>query len=243
MAEIVLKVKSGANYVDGDILAAFNNRMIRCVHAQHICHVKNAGGGVGVHRNSAHVTKDFFENTHQYRFERISKTEVKRILLSDLTEEVFDSTPRIVDGQEQYTNVELFVRLRLRHARHTMFGTAGAETWYGGRKDFSDTALDLVWNAIETKTSNREVDFKSWPCGANDCRSHLFIAVLDFNDVRARELVEPDLVTPHKRKHFIDFRNDLGLSAKNIQDIDDKTLKVLPNQDAKVDDSIVVKVK
>ena len=69
MAELALKVNAGANYADGDIIAAFNDRRIRCTHAQHICSVMNAGGGIGVHRDSNHVAKDFFELTHQYRFE------------------------------------------------------------------------------------------------------------------------------------------------------------------------------
>lgn len=250
MAEIALKVHSGANYTDGDILAAFNNRQIRCVHAQHICHVKHAGGGAGVHRDSSHVARDFFEQTHEFRFERISKTEVKRIRLSDLTEHIFDGTSRVIDGKRQQIDVGPFVKRRLKHNVHAIFGTDGSEVWYGGRQDFSNAALDLVWNAIETKTPNRAADFTTWPCGSKDRRSHFFIAVIDFHDGRAADLVAPELdlsdpenpVTLRKRKHFIYFRSDLGLSAKTLSRIDDKRVEVLPRRDIKLDDTLIVKV-
>ena len=94
MAELAIKVGSGANYKDGDILCAFNSRRIRCTHAQHICHVKQAGGGIGGLRDNAHVARDWFEHTHQYRFERVSRTEIKRILLSDMSEVLINGGPK-----------------------------------------------------------------------------------------------------------------------------------------------------
>ncbi len=171
MAELALKIGTlGTNlsrdYQDGDILCAFNSRRIRCIHAQHICHRKLAGGGVGVHRNDAHVARDWFELTHEFRFERVSGTEILRTTLADLTEELINGTPRLIDGQMQHMDVEAYVRRRLAHDRHKIFGTAGSEVWYGGDTDVSNAAMDLVWAAIETKTPLREVDhtrFPVWP--------------------------------------------------------------------------------
>ncbi len=152
MAELALKIAPGANYADGDILCAFNSRAIRCVHAQHICHVKQAGGGIGGLRDNAHVARDWFEHTHQYCFERVSRTEIRRILLSDTSEVLIDGTPKLIDGRMQHIDVERYVNRRMLHNGHKMFGTPGREVWYGGRKDVSDANLNLVWDAIETKT-------------------------------------------------------------------------------------------
>lgn len=165
MAELALKVGAGANYSDGDIIAAFNSRAIRCVHANHICHRKLAGGGIGALRDNAHVARDWFEHTYQYRNERISKTEFRRTDLITLDEFIAGPVPKIdpTKGFETSTDVPLYVRLRLVHERHKIFGTPGREVWYTGTRNVSNANLDLVWNAIETKTAFREVDFPRWP--------------------------------------------------------------------------------
>ncbi len=232
MAELALKIGAGANYTDGDILTAFNSRRIRCVHAEHICHVKNAGGGIGGLRDNVHVARDWFEHTHQYRFERVSRTEIKRILLADLTEVLIDGTPKLIDGKMQHMEVSLYIARRLAHERHKMFGTTGAEVWYGGRTDVSNAKLDLVWNAIETKTDFREVDFPLWPAGNNDLISHFFVTVDDFDETVATDLVSHELdltdpdnpITVKKRQHRIEWKTIID--AKEHTAIEDKTVSV-----------------
>jgi hypothetical protein len=218
MAELAIKVGSVSadprHYQDGDILAAFNSRAIRCVHAQHICHVKNAGGGRGVPRDTGHVANDFFAATHQYRFDRVDRTTIRRVLLSDMSEVLIDGTPRRIDGKSQHMDVELYVQRRLAHENHKIFGTEGREFWYGGRTDLSDAALTTVWTAIEAKTAHREVDFPNWPAGIADLKSHLFVPIDNFTDAVASDLVSPELdetdpddpVTIRKRRRFVDWR-------------------------------------
>ncbi len=236
MAELALKIGSVSadpkHYQDGDILAAFNSRRIRCVHAQHICHVKQAGGGVGIHRDDAHVARDWFEHTHQYRFERVSRTEIRRITLADLTEDLIDGTPRRIDGRAQHMNVETYIQRRLAHDRHRIFGSAGAEVWYGGNTDVSDSTLTLVWNAIETKTAFREVDFPLWPAGRQDLIVHLFLTVDDFDEREASSLVAPELdetdpdnpITLRKRERHMDWRDEIP--TREHTDIEDKATSV-----------------
>ena len=231
MAELALKVGSvSANpkhYQDGDILCAFNSRYIRCVHAQHICHVKSAGGGRGVHRNDAHIARDWFEHTHQYRFERVSRTEIRRITLADLSEELINNIPRLIDGKMQYMHVEQYLARSFAHEGHKIFGSAGAEIWLGGRRDKSDAAMDLAWNALETKTDFREVVFTRWPAGTQDLKSHLMVLVDNFTDADAAILVAPefDKTDPkkraRKRKRFVDWRDELPVQDhSNIDDRD-----------------------
>ena len=232
MAELALKIGAGSNYLDGDILCAFNSRAIRCTHAQHICHVRQAGGGAGVLRDDTHVARDWFEHTHKYRFERISLTEIKRILLSDMSEEVFSNTPRRVDGKAQHMDVESYVARRLNHEGHKIFGTPGAEVWYGGRTDVSDTVMTLVWNSIETKTAFREIDFPLWPAGVKDLLSHLFITVDDFDEAAASDLVSPELdetdpenpITIKKRQRHMNWRDEVP--TREHADIENSNVKV-----------------
>ena len=172
---------------------------------------------MGAHRDDAHVARAWFEATHQYRFERISKTEMKRIRLSDMSEEIFNATPRQVDGKMQHANVELYISRRLAHGRHKIFGTPGAEVWYGGRTDVSNAKLDLVWTAIEAKTAHLEADFPRWPAGNRDLISHLFITVDDFSEKEASDLVSPELdltdpdnpITVKKRSRHMDWRDEI----------------------------------
>lgn len=236
MPELALKVGAGAHYLDGDILCAFNSRRIRCTHAQHICHVKNAGGGKGVLRDNAHVARDYFEHTAQYRFERVSRTEIKTITLATLDEAIIDGTRKMINGKMQHMDVPLYVALRLAYDGHRIFGSSGAEIWYGGNTDVSDAKLDLVWNAIETKTAFREVDFPLWPAGSKDLISHLFVTVDDFNEATASDLVaqETEIINPgtddeavkiiKKRRQHIDWRDHIA--AKEHDDIEDKIVSV-----------------
>lgn len=235
MVELVIKIGSVSadpkSYQDGDILAAFNSRRIRCVHAMHICHPVNAGGGGRAHRDSSHVARDFYELTHQYRFERISRTEAKRINLTTLEEVVFDDRLKIVNGENFATDVPLFIERRLKHSQHAIFGTPGAEIWYGGKKDFSNAKLDLVWNAIEAKTAFREIDFSLWPAGTTDCQVHLFVTCDNFSDDEAENLTaseynlkDPDNpVLVRKRSRYIDWRS-IFTKVSDQRKIEDKTV-------------------
>jgi hypothetical protein len=194
--------------------------------------VKNAGGGIGALRDNAHVARDWFEHTHQYRFERVSRTGIKRITLADLSEVLIDGSPKLIDGKMQHMAVPLYVARRLVHERHKMFGTMGAEVWYGGRTDVSDAKLSLVWNAIETKTAFREVNFPLWPAGTKDLISHLFVTVDDFDEAEANDLVSPELdltdpdnpITVKKRQRHIDWKS--AIDSKEHTAIEDKGLSV-----------------
>ncbi len=239
MAELVIKVGSVSadptRSQDGDILAAFNRRRIRCVHAQQICHVMLAGGGVGVARDKDHVARDWFEHTHKYKFERLSLTEIKRITLTDMSEVTVDGTPKLIDGRRQHMDVELYLRRRLAHARHKIFDVDGVLTWYGGTTDVSHGAMDLVWTAIEAKTANLEADFPLWPAGSQDLISYLFVTVDDFDEATAIELISPEMdltgtvfsvpVEDGKRHiHHIDWKTEIN--SKEHLKIEDKGLSV-----------------
>ena len=78
MAELLLKVDDGSNYEDGDVLCAFNRRRIRWCHAQHLTTIRyDVFNGDGL-RPVGSLAQKALELTKQYRFRRISRTEVRR---------------------------------------------------------------------------------------------------------------------------------------------------------------------
>ena len=227
MAELLLKIDPGANYDDGDVLCAFNRRAIRCCHAQHICHPRIAtrnGSGLIVPGSPAHV---FFEATHQYRFNRVSATQVLRTDLVASDTEVLGLRP---NAKGEQIDVRLFVARRKRKADHRLFGEDGAEVWYGGRKDFSNAKLDIVWTAIETQTPLREADHARWPMGRLDVRHHLPVRVEEFDDAVQATLVSQELdetdpenpVVIRKRRHRVDWQTALQLTTEDRDRVRDR---------------------
>lgn len=234
VATIALKVgdrsADPADYKDGDILAVWPRRFIRCVHAQHICHpriaARNGGGLIPL----TEVARDWYERTHQYRFERVSATEVRRTDLDTLEEDVLSGTQN-ADGEAM--DVALFIQRRKQRLDNYLFGTPGAEVWYGGRQEHSHAKLDQVWNAIETKTAHREQNFSDWPAGVQDVKSHLLLRMNDMLDAEAETLVAPELdltdpnnpVTIRKRARKVDWRALRELSP-HVADIDNPSVSV-----------------
>lgn len=228
MAELVLKVGSfnpgsPEHYQDGDILCAFNQRRIRLVHSQHICKPKSfTSNGL---RQDGSLSEKFLSRTRQYKFERVGKDTVKRIVIATSEEEILGSTP---NQQGEAIDVDLFVRRRLSHPNHMIFGSPGREVWYGGQVDYQDSVLSDVWTDIEAGSAFREINYRLWPLTEKEKRTYLALSVDDFSDGEAQGMVEPETVEeddPVKvgkkvlrlikaRKHFIEWEKLKELSVK-----------------------------
>lgn len=222
MAEFLLKVDDGAGFEDGDIINAFNDRRIKCVHAEWICHPKHAprnSGGLIVVDSLCWL---FCGHSYQYLFERVSPEEVMRTQISTGQQDLFSNTP--TDNGEAI-DVRAFVALRRRHPRCIMFGEDGAEKWFGGVRDFSLSVVVKAWKDIENKSDLKEKDHERWPMGKMDVKSHLPIAVDDFDDVEMGDLESP-LGTPDNiikvRKHGVKWKDDLELNPGDINRVKDK---------------------
>jgi len=228
MAELLLKTDPGSGYEAGDILCAFNARRIRCCHAEQICHYRKAnrnGSGLIV---ASEVARDWYEATHQYRFERVSATEIERVTIATGDRERLSDKP---NEKGEAIDVRLYIARRKRQTFCPLFGEDGQEFWYGGRIDTSNTKLTLVWNAIQTKTPLRETNFQRWPMGTQELRSHLAIRVNEFDDAEAETLVSSEVddsnpdepVVVQKRRHRIDWETRLSLTAAQRQQVRDKS--------------------
>lgn len=177
MAEIVLKVGdaiAGDNktYQDGDVLCAFTDRHIKCVHAEHICHIKTVAFNSDGLNPAGTLPEKFRQRTSQYKFERVSKYEIRRTNQLTQESEILSNIP---NEKGEYIHVPLYLARRKLHPGHVIFGTEGNEIWYGGRRDVSESIVDAVWNDIETCSEYRKTDHVLWPLGVDDKRVHLGI--------------------------------------------------------------------
>ena len=190
MAELIIKIGTRGPdpvYQDGDIISAYHNRAIRSLHAQHICNPNNFGFKPDGLRSDS-LAKFFFETTRKYRMERISRTQVNRINIATLEAETISDVP---NAKGEYIDVGLFLRRKLLHPKHLIFGTPGNEIWYGGATDYTNANLDVVWTGIESRTTNVESDFRLCPLGIQDKKSFLALRVDDFTDSESIQYTTP----------------------------------------------------
>lgn len=239
MAELVLKIDDGANFEDGDVLAVFNAHRIRTVHAEHLCFPHSPGGRlIGMDGNGimppGHVGQDWLEEVCEYRFERLSPTEGRIVRLSDLAEIRFQSNVPFVqfDGRTVAMDIALCVRRKREAQQFPVFGTYGREIWYGGREDRSDAKMLKVWQKIQQKLGKNHTDpeFKYWPAGDQDLKSHLFIPIEDVDDVESEDLIaslfddptanEPVMLKKRetKAKDWKQLCPHLGLTEEEVKD-------------------------
>ena len=189
MAELAIKIGdsgSPTGYKDGDVLCTFNTRRILWVHAQHICWPRVNGRKV-----AGPLLAKMFERTRQYKWERVSKDEIKRTNLWTLAEVVYGSKP-IDDpdrpGHKIHCNVAEHFAFHQASGKLPLFG----DTHYGGRSKSDAATVAFVWDDIEADTPHRRTDFQRWPTGVDDLKEHLFLPTDDFTDATAEAYVEEE---------------------------------------------------
>lgn len=233
MSEIVIKIGNSDDprqYRDGDIVEAFNRRRIRCMHAQHLSDVRVAGFTRDGLRPDG-LARDIRQSICQYRFERISPTEVRRS--NGVTEEIFGP---VANARGEQIDVSLFLKRRLAYPGHAIFGVPGAEIWFGGNSDKSHVVLDRVWSNIEAKSDHREVDFTLWPLTRAEKQHFLCLPVDDFDEETWASMLRPETapdpedpdsqILVQKRTNFVQWRDQLTRIAKTEGEILNRNTEV-----------------
>lgn len=244
-----LIIKTHPTYEDGDILGAANHLSIRRVAGSRICFERGrnrqlAGLNGSGFLPSTHLLKDWHEACCEFRLERLNRNQCKQIRLSDMAEITITTGVPHTDLRgtpNRQMDVELYFRRQLatfkeQNARgKALFSNDGDElkvTMYGGRTDKGSTAMDTVWTAITSKTGRLEADETTYakepPFGSYH-RGWIVIKVDDFSDEESglltstlEDLTDPDNpIYVKKRKSWVDWENDLGLTAKEISDAKD----------------------
>lgn len=190
MAELLIKIGDRSNrphdYKDGDILVAVNDYRIHRANAQSICHIDNTPFNSDGIRESNSLNEDMKKSIYQYRFERVSSTEVKRTNQLTLEEEIFSNIP---NNKNEYIYVEQFIRNARKNKKHHIFGKKDREVWYGGSVINSQVRLDLLWSLIEAKTGILKSENSKYPMGDMDLKSHLAVTVSDFTEEERQPMI------------------------------------------------------
>lgn len=231
VGQLLLVVGDHARYEDGDVLVAKNRRAIRFCHAQHICWPRDGegrkiGGMVG---DTQPLLEKLFCETYQYKWERVSETEIKRTNLVTLSEVVYGSTP--VEDPDRprhmiHCHVAQHFAFRKRTKKMPLFGSPREEVEYGGRINASHAKLDNVWAEIEARTAEREAEHVDWPFTPRELSRFLAISVDDFDDAEAGELMAPLMdetdpdnpVRVKRRKHSIAWRGLRDVMEADVLD-------------------------
>lgn len=190
---------------EGDIIVAVNELRTFNVRTQHITNPRRAAKAAKTFLGDESLPKRWLEAVSQYRFERISETEVRRTEIRTGTFVVFG--PSAID-------VSQFVANR-KAALDPLFGTDGAEVWYGGRMNITNATLNEVWDYIELETAHRRTDAENslFPWTPLELRRFLVMPSDDFSDQQTSDLVGPlvqnetndayDLVREHR--YYVDW--------------------------------------
>lgn len=269
MAELVIKTHANEVYEKDDILCAFNDRRICCVHAQHICFERDPVtrrltrlNGTGL-LPPDDVARDYCRATYEFEFERLDAVTATITRLADENTIEFESNVPFIqhDGREVHMDIVAYMLrvtklLRGKDARgKPLFGTQnGKEIWYGGTEDVSMSKMDIAWNAIETKTPLKRADFPFWPASQVELKHHLFLPVDQFDDTEAEVLVEEDIddadpeqpIKRKSRKRHVPWESLVAREGHSVGHILDKK-KAIDLRESRIGNpfirSEIVKVK
>ncbi len=246
MAELVLMTGARGGYEDGDILHAHNDAYLLWQHTQSITDHRKVPGGFFKPIDCMACKR--LEAVSQYKFQRISRTEIKRITLSDMGEETLSATPNV---KNEAIDVPEFIARRKAGGKLPMFGSEDSVIWFGGHTSL--TKLSELWTDVITpETGLLEADHKQKTNYSHHfLKRYLVVVTTDFDEVR-RGIIENtdveytnpgDAVLLAKRRHKVDWRNMSGMSAKTIADIEDTSVKVDVKRDVIRTESTIVEVK
>ena len=247
MAEFILATDTRGGYGDGAVMHANNDVFLLWRHTEIITDHRKIGG-------------DFFKPTSsmafkrlsavsKWKFERVSQTEIRRIFLADMTEEILSGTP---NAEGHTIDVPLYVALRKAAGKRAMFGPEESVVWFEGQREITLLMLSTLWTeTITPETGLLEADHKQRNHPPHFLKRHFVIAVTDFDNTRRGILessdwdeTDPDNpVLISKRKYKVDWRNLSGVTAGTIADVEDPKIKVEPKKDVTYVETDIVEAK
>ena len=218
MSELMLKVQNGTGYKDGDCLHGFTDCRIQCASAQNVLFKKDpttnnnerADAEGLIPENDA--SQDFYEQTHQFKFQRTGKNTATVTRLSDNNTISFESNKPFVQHDGKTVQMDIQKWLRKKRDRHRdknhggfpMFGTVGHEIWYGGRTTIDEQRVSNVWTNIENKLQLDRNDYKKWPVGNLDIKHYINIPVATLTERQAAFIEQPAQLTLLNDENFLE---------------------------------------
>jgi len=223
MAELRLKVGSSLdakNYQDGDIICAFNDRMIsQCWLENDVCHIRNAASDSNNYKSVSSLAYKWLETTKEFKFEQLSATEVRRTNLLTLDTEVISNR---ANSAGEYMHVQLYIERRMKQLNHGIFGARGAAVWFGGKTVATTANLNSVWDYVELNSAIVRTDYTKAPAGRLDLQ-HMFNLTVDyFSDENSKRYIDSD--STRKRLRRVNYR--ALVSAETLALIDNPAISV-----------------
>lgn len=224
MANALIKIGAvGPNpqYQDGDVISIYNDATILFKNAEIQCGCNRFGNPApGVLRPTGTLEELWYEGTHQWKFQRVSRTELAKINL-------WDGEARTI---YQIPDLQRYLARRLRNNTHNIFGPLGGETWYQTPIDFSAVAISALWDSIEPILGLPRTDFVDMPFGRGDRRHHLLVSCEDITNDDISGLLKPDMDADEtilrKRKVSVAWEDArFGLTDKQRRDAKNKRLE------------------
>ena len=231
-------------YENSDIQGACNHLTIRRMAAWRFCGERTSSRQFSGLNSSGflpnmHLLRSWCIRCSEMMLERIDRETCRIIRMSD-SKEIIVTTHmpyEDFDGKaERYLNVGEFFRHKIRSFKNAnatgtaIFSDDGDENkvvMFGGRFYANDNSMDDVWAEIQSRTGrmeNHETTYENQPPFGSSERGKLVVRVNDFTDQEAGILCEPLLdesgEVVKKRKQFVDWEHDIGLSAEDIADVD-----------------------
>lgn len=251
MAELIIKIGNEPNpagFRDEDVVHAHNDTYLLWQATQRITDHRKLPG---FFKPVGSLPYECLNAVKQYRFERLSGNEVKRIRLSDMSDETFSQTP---NAKGEQIDVTAFVARRKAAGAFPMFGTEAAAIWFGGRTDASLVELSSLWSrTITPETGLLEADHRQ---KLPEYRPHFlkrFLVVVtdDFSDSRRATIEGVDLdisnpenpITVAMRKHKVVWSSLPGLSGQEIAAIANPNARVDVDRGTVRSQASIVEVK
>ena len=232
--ELLLKVgdsESPTGYRDGDIVCAFATDHILKVNAQTIMSAPVELDSVSGLNPSGTLLELLCEISSEFRFVRHGSSVVRTSLVTG-EETMHDATTA------ESIHVTPFLKRRLKHPRHKIFGETGSEYWFGGTRQFSATE---IWSVLEQHSDHSRADYRTWPFSFAE-RSHFLPMSCagydghedDISHPTAQKRCEPvteDNGTPEpidiaKREWFVPYWDLSQTLSLNIDDVRDQAMMI-----------------
>ncbi len=151
----------------------------------------------------------FCEMTKQYKMRRISNSEVERtrFFTKNITiitrSTVLDTLNDTANKGGERIDVPLYIKRRLKHDRHNIFGDIGSEEWFGGGIDFSFETLSVFWDSVLVRepSAMSKRDAMTRDYSVHFLKKYRVFRMQDISDSSASDLTLSD-TTKRKNKKF-----------------------------------------
>lgn len=204
MADLLINVRPSGLHDDGDIVCAYSDDEILRVHAERLCAPATRRAGQRHARGG--LWEALYTLTHRFQFERIGTREVRRTNLLTGASVVVDAVAYLGGVEE----ARAWVRQRLAHDQHAIFGDPGADVWFEGHRR---PDVSAVWDVIEARTPHRRQtsQFAAWPFTETERRQFLPIRVSGASTSVVEALASSwdgaDGTTLRTRRYFVPWRD------------------------------------